>query len=77
MSSLSQSSPLLELSGETPPSEAGHAPSSFDSEPQEVSTVIQRVQQVLRVFATDVDAERIEAHREAVRREVDLTNPMR
>ncbi|WP_136611467.1 hypothetical protein [Sinomonas albida] len=74
MSSLSQSSPLLELSGETPLSEAGHAPSSVDSEPQEVSTVIQRV---LRAFATDVDAERIEAHREAVRREVDLTNPMR
>ena len=47
---------------------------SVESQQQEVSTVIQRL---LRALSTEIDAERIEANREAVHREVALTNPVR
>ncbi|MDQ4503933.1 hypothetical protein [Sinomonas sp. ASV322] len=52
-----------------------HPPSSIDSEsPEEVTTMIQRLRQIL---STGIDAERIEAHREAVHREIALTTPLR
>jgi hypothetical protein len=61
------------------PAPGEHPPSSVEppqAEPpqQEVSTVIQRV---LRALAGDIDASRIEAHRDAVQREVALTHPAR
>ncbi|WP_415855837.1 hypothetical protein [Sinomonas sp. G460-2] len=74
MSSLSHSSLPLEQCDETPLPEGDHPPSSAEPISQEVSTVVQRV---LRAFASQVDAERIEAHREAVQREVALTIPVR
>ncbi|MEA5455536.1 hypothetical protein SPF06_12450 [Sinomonas sp. JGH33] len=55
--------------------QGGHPPSSPDSEsPEEVTTMIQRLRRVLSV---GIDAERIEAHREAVHREIALTMPLR
>ena len=74
MSSLSPPSPLVEQRDETPPPESDDPPSSVKPISQEVSTVVQRF---LRAFASEVDAERIEAHRESVQRELDLTIPVR
>lgn len=71
MSSRVQSDPLADELLD----EGGHAPSSVEPEsPEEVSSVIQRFRRVLSV---GIDAERIDAHREAVQREIALTNPLR
>ncbi|MBL0707106.1 hypothetical protein [Sinomonas cellulolyticus] len=65
----------------TVPPEATSSPSSAQQTPapsghQEVTTMAQRIQHFLRRLHSDVDAARIDAHREAVQRELGLSRPI-
>lgn len=72
--SRSEPRPAQQRAATPPPSSA---PARPDSVVEEVRTVAQRIRRVLHAIkATRMDTERIDAHRDAVRRELGLSQPI-